>query len=99
MKRYLTSPYKNICNLFSGMSVFLQNITFHGVLLDALFDDGNPDWDTVSQLLVEGITNGAVRPLPTTVFNSSHIEAAFRFMAQGKHVGKVLIAVSVAKHD
>jgi len=35
-----------------------------------------------------------VRPLETTVFERDDIEAAFRFMAQGKHIGKVLIKVT-----
>ena len=36
---------------------------------------------------------GAVRPLKTTVFDRDEIEPAFRFMAQGKHIGKVVIQV------
>jgi len=36
---------------------------------------------------------GTVRPLKTTVFDRDEIEPAFRFMAQGKHIGKVVIQV------
>ena len=36
---------------------------------------------------------GAVRPLNTTLFDRDEIEPAFRFMAQGKHIGKVVIQV------
>ena len=77
------------------MAVFLKNISFHGILLDALFESGNTDWKKVSSCLKEGISSGTVRPLKTTVFDKSEIEPAFRFMAQGKHIGKVLIKVSV----
>lgn len=76
-----------------GMAVFLKNITFHGILLDALFEQGNEVWIQVAQLLSEGIKSGAVRPLNTTVFEHDDIEGAFRFMAQGKHIGKVLVEV------
>ncbi|KAJ8319449.1 hypothetical protein KUTeg_004540 [Tegillarca granosa] len=76
-----------------GMSIFLKNISFHGILLDALFEDGNRDWEEVSALLCGGIKSGAVRPLKTTVFSKDQLENAFRFMAQGKHIGKVLIQV------
>ena len=76
-----------------GMGVFLKNITFHGILLDALFEQGNQDWITVAHLLKNGITEGAVKPLNTTVFNHDDVEGAFRFMAQGKHIGKVLVQV------
>lgn len=39
------------------------------------------------------VFTGAVRPLKTTVFDRDEIEPAFRFMAQGKHIGKVVIQV------
>lgn len=76
------------------MSIFLKNISFHGILLDALFEEGNEDWKAVAKLVSNGIKSGAVKPLKTTVFDKSDVEAAFRFMAQGKHIGKVLIKVS-----
>jgi fatty acid synthase len=79
------------------MSAFLKNITFHGVLLDDLFEEGDPDWLEVSQLLREGIADGAVVPLKTTTFDKESVEAAFRFMAQGKHIGKVIIKVTTQK--
>ena len=77
----------------AGMALFLRNVTFHGILLDALFEEGNSDWGTVAALLSEGIAEGAVQPLKTTVFDRDDVEEAFRFMAQGKHIGKVLIKV------
>lgn len=75
------------------MSVFLKNISFHGILLDALFEEGNKDWVTVSHCLTEGIQSETVRPLKATVFERNDVEAAFRFMAHGKHIGKVLVKV------
>jgi len=75
------------------MFVFLRNISFHGILLEALFEPGNPDWLTVRDLVSSGIRDGTVKPLQTTVFERHDIEAAFRFMAQGMHIGKVLIKV------
>ena len=82
-----------------GLAVFLRNVTFHGILLDSLFDnasdndncDVNEDWTATHRLVDEGIRAGVVRPLRTTCFDGERIEAAFRFMAQGKHIGKVLI--------
>lgn len=76
-----------------GMAIFLKNVTFHGILLDALFDEDSPEKREVVQLVANGIKSGAVRPLPRSVFNSEQIEEAFRFMASGKHVGKVLLKV------
>lgn len=44
-------------------------------------------------LLYSGIKCGAVKPLPTTVFKEDEVEKAYKFMAQGKHIGKVLVKV------
>lgn len=75
------------------MALFLKNVAFHGILLDAIFEEGNRDWEIVSDLLKKGIKDGVVKPLRTTVFNREEVEAAFRYMAQGKHIGKVMIKV------
>ncbi|KAM9817197.1 fatty acid synthase [Neosynchiropus ocellatus] len=76
-----------------GMALFLKNVAFHGILLDALFEEGNREWEDVSLLLKEGIKEGVVQPLKTTVFKRDNVEDAFRFMAQGKHIGKVVLQV------
>ncbi|OAF68425.1 hypothetical protein A3Q56_03845 [Intoshia linei] len=77
-----------------GMSVFLRNISFHGILLDSLMSSKNCEWPIVSQLLKEGIESGVVLPLCFTKFNTDQLEEAFRYMATGKHIGKVLINVN-----
>ncbi|KAL0271260.1 UNVERIFIED_CONTAM: hypothetical protein PYX00_008407 [Menopon gallinae] len=76
-----------------GMAVFLKNTSFHGILLDSLFETSCPEKLEVVKLMNEGIKSGAVRPLPSTVFSESQVEQAFRFMASGKHIGKVLLRI------
>ncbi|XP_052513198.1 fatty acid synthase [Budorcas taxicolor] len=76
-----------------GMAIFLKNVTFHGILLDALFEENNTMWQEVSSLLKAGIREGVVQPLKRTVFPRTQVEDAFRYMAQGKHIGKVVIQV------
>ncbi|XP_075724817.1 fatty acid synthase-like isoform X2 [Rhipicephalus microplus] len=81
-----------------GMSVFLKNVSFHGIMLDSLLGDdpsAMEDWRRVADLLVEGIASGVVRPLDAIRFTRDHAEEAFRFMASGKHVGKVVIQIRV----
>lgn len=80
-------------NTSLGLSVFLRNISFHGILLDALFEDDTPEWEEVANMVREGMLSGVVKPLKTTVFSKDEVEPAFRFMAQGKHIGKVVIKV------
>ncbi|CAG9798221.1 unnamed protein product [Chironomus riparius] len=76
-----------------GMSVFLKNTSFHGILLDSVMEGDDDMINEVVGLVARGIRDGAVRPLPTSVFNDQQIEQAFRFMASGKHIGKVVIKV------
>ncbi|XP_028740769.1 fatty acid synthase [Peromyscus leucopus] len=76
-----------------GMAIFLKNVTFHGILLDALFEEASDSWREVSALLQAGIRDGVVKPLRCTVFPKAQVEDAFRYMAQGKHIGKVLVQV------
>lgn len=76
-----------------GMSVFLKNTSFHGILLDSVMEGEEEMQNQVVSLVAEGIKSGAVRPLPTSVFNEHQVESAFRFMASGKHIGKVVVKV------
>ncbi|KAL3097970.1 hypothetical protein niasHT_027515 [Heterodera trifolii] len=79
-----------------GMSLFLKNVTFHGILLDAIMDQSvgdKEDWMECARLFEQGIHRGVVRPLDATVFPSDKCEEAFRFMSAGKHKGKVLVQI------
>nr|AAC50259.1 encodes region of fatty acid synthase activity; FAS; multifunctional protein [Homo sapiens] len=76
-----------------GMAIFLKNVTFHGVLLDAFFNESSADWREVWALVEAAIRDGVVRPLKCTVFHGAQVEDAFRYMAQGKHIGKVVVQV------
>jgi acyl transferase domain-containing protein/NAD(P)-dependent dehydrogenase (short-subunit alcohol dehydrogenase family)/acyl carrier protein len=51
----------------------------HG-LLRPMFDE-----------LLAGLQRGVLRPLPVTVYPLGEVREAFRFMAQGKHVGKIVM--------
>jgi fatty acid synthase, animal type len=75
------------------MDVFLKNIGFHGILLDSLFESHTDDWTRVHRLVQHGIDTSIVCPLHVNVFDSNEVEQAFRFMSQGKHVGKVVLKV------
>jgi NADPH:quinone reductase-like Zn-dependent oxidoreductase/malonyl CoA-acyl carrier protein transacylase/SAM-dependent methyltransferase/acyl carrier protein len=69
-----------------------NNASFHVVAMDAVFH-GNEE--LTSQMLEEIsdlVEKGALRPLPFRAFPASRIDSAFRLMAGGKHIGKVVIA-------
>jgi len=81
------------------MELFLKEISFHGVMLDTLFESPE-DWKQIFQRQVqEKIDSGAIKPLIRTVFEGEQIEQAFRYMAAGKHIGKVLIKIRDEEED
>ncbi|XP_072378050.1 LOW QUALITY PROTEIN: fatty acid synthase-like [Diabrotica undecimpunctata] len=74
-------------------NMFLKNTCFHGVHLDKLFSFDSRSQRQVQQLVAKGIADGVVKPLPSILFEENEVESAFRFLASGKHKGKVLIEI------
>lgn len=77
-----------------------DNKTMHGILLDKLFDPSDAatssfrsQIEQISDELRRGLQLGYIKPIKQHVFARNEIESAFRFMATGKHMGKVLIAI------
>ena len=46
---------------------------------------------TMLQAVLAGFADGSLRPLPTRVYDMAQVVEAFRFMAQARHVGKLVI--------
>jgi len=49
--------------------------------------------------IINDAKSGIIKPLPTTVFDAKDIEQAFRFLASGKHIGKVLLKLRENEAD
>src|SRR5262249_18298320 len=51
--------------------------------------------------LMEQLASGAIKPLPTRAFPLTEAAGAFRFMAQAKHIGKIVLTDETAAqaHD
>lgn len=75
------------------MELFKKEISFHGVMLDQVLDGPPDSKHLLREIVLDGIRNGAVQPLPAIAFKEDQIEEAFRFMAAGKHIGKVVFNV------
>jgi fatty acid synthase len=45
------------------------------------------------------IKKGIVKPLKTNIFKASEMEAAFRLMVSGKHIGKVMLKMRESPED
>lgn len=83
--------YDMLQNTPLGMEVFAKEIVFHGIGLDNVMQDNPEELSELITLMHEGLAEGVVQPLPSTVFPADKIEDAFRYMARGHHIGKVLI--------
>ncbi|KAJ8675796.1 hypothetical protein QAD02_011582 [Eretmocerus hayati] len=76
-----------------GMRIFLREVSFHSVMLDNIFHQSTEKKSGLMKYLLEGLRNGAVKPLGRKIFPRDQIEAAFRYMAAGKHMGKIVLKV------
>src|SRR6185503_1522536 len=69
-----------------------RNASFHVVAMDAVFAG---DESLTREMLAEIsdlVEQGALRPLPFRSFPAFNVDAAFRLMAGGKHIGKVIVS-------
>ncbi|KAF5284901.1 hypothetical protein FQA39_LY16856 [Lamprigera yunnana] len=73
--------------------VITHGRSFHAVMLDMFFNIIPSRMAICMKLLQRGIASGYVKPLPRRVFEKDDIQQAFRHMAAGKHIGKVLIKI------
>ncbi|KAG5886386.1 hypothetical protein JTB14_033597 [Gonioctena quinquepunctata] len=84
-------------DLFSNSPLNLlllrKGASFHGISLDRIFHSQPTDKMVLGQLIMEGIEDGSIKPLGTTIFKRYEIEQAYRYMTKGIHMGKVLIEV------
>lgn len=70
-----------------------KGATFHGVCLDIFLNAETHKKSELIEMLKDGISNGAVKPLRRICFGESELEGAYRYMASGKHIGKVLLKI------
>lgn len=50
-------------------------------------------------MINDDIKSGIIKPLKTTVYEASEVEKAIRFLASGKHVGKIVLKVRENEND
>lgn len=70
-----------------------RNGVFHGICVDKFFCAEPHKQIMLMNLLKRGIRHGSVKPLQRKCFPGNKIEEAYRYMATGKHMGKVLIKI------
>lgn len=75
-----------------GLRPFLRSLTMSLVEVRRLMNNRPQRWREVMLELLGHVEAGVIRPLPTRVFPPSQVRDAFAHVAQGKHIGKVVIA-------
>ncbi|XP_031348358.1 fatty acid synthase-like [Photinus pyralis] len=76
-----------------ALSVLSEGRRYAGCMLDMYLGDCHNQKHKLQQILSKFLKQGAVKPLFLATFNMDQAEEAYRFMAAGKHVGKVVIKV------
>ncbi len=76
-----------------AMGAFNRNATFRAIDLDRIFEDRVRLGRQLFREVYQGFEEGRLHALPVTVFPAAEAEQAFRYLAQSKHIGKVMIAM------
>lgn len=80
------------------MGIIGRNINMKTVFIKAAsLDDFGVR--SVQDRIQEDLMNGVIQPLHTNIFPASEIQQAFRFLASGKHIGKVLVQLREKEDD
>lgn len=76
-------------NNLLDLSSFSKGIKFFGIMLDNLFNASEKEKRNISTIFEKGLKLGEIKPISRKIFQKDEVEIAFRYMAAGKHMGKV----------
>nr|XP_050846967.1 fatty acid synthase-like [Vespula vulgaris] len=76
-----------------SFKIFMKGISFHGVMLDQIMNTNDEVKKEICSIFNKLLKENAIKPIIRTVFGQDQVETAIRFMAAGKHIGKVLIKI------
>lgn len=77
-----------------GLRSFLKNLTFSLVDLHGLMRHRPAYLNALLYEVMGHVESGTLRPLPYRSFSICQVEDAFRFMAGGQHMGKIVLTMS-----
>lgn len=76
-----------------GLWAFRKNLAFYAIDLARMLSDKPELLSSIFREVHDLIENRHLFPLPHRVFPVTRIKDAFRYMAQGKHIGKVVVSL------
>lgn len=56
-------------------------------------------FQALNQKFNDDLKAGIIKPLKTNIFEANQVEQAFRLLASGKHIGKVLLKIRENEND
>lgn len=93
--RYIDIGKKDFVeNSLLPMRAFNRGLTYSALDMDRIFRDRVDDVLDVIERMQRGFEEGYYRAIPTQSFPASDIAGALRFMAQARHIGKLVVAVA-----
>jgi len=81
-----------------GLAPFQDNLSYFAIDLDRMLRQRPREIERLFTEVMQALADETYRPLPHTTFAATEIPAAFRYMAQRKNIGKVIVAFD-AKQD
>jgi NADPH:quinone reductase-like Zn-dependent oxidoreductase/acyl carrier protein len=80
-----------------GLRPFRKNLSYFAIDLDAIFKERCAIAKELLHEVMQDMAAGRLQPLSNRVFPVSQAENAFRYMAQAKHIGKVVLSMEDAR--
>ncbi|MBE2222355.1 MAG: type I polyketide synthase, partial [Anaerolineae bacterium] len=74
-----------------GLFPFQENLSYFAIDLDKMFRERPAFIGGMLTKIMALLADGAIKPLPAHTYPVAETAAAFRFMAQAKHIGKIVV--------
>jgi len=76
-----------------GLRPFRNNLSFFAIDLGRLFQERPAVARDLLRDVMRYVEDGTLRPLPHRIFPISEVASAFRYMAQARHIGKIVLSL------
>lgn len=80
-----------VSNTHIGLRPFRRNLSYFGVDLDQLVVGREMVGEALLQEVMALFDEGALAPLPYSVFSGTNVAEAFHLMQQSSHIGKIVV--------
>ncbi|EUC40528.1 hypothetical protein COCMIDRAFT_9620 [Bipolaris oryzae ATCC 44560] len=83
-----------------SLNPFVLNRSFHGIDLAHLIESRPAECRRLLERTMALYEAGHIKPIfPVKTFKASEVEQCFRYMQQGRHIGKIILSVGGSTHE